>query len=73
MSWKYLFEKKVILARLQNGDATCCDTGQNDTIGKIELVPSSVLSRRSTNYKNDIQWFPSLFDEHRVNGEHLQV
>ena len=29
--------------------------GQNDTIGKIELNPSFVLSSNRTNYKNDIQ------------------
>ena len=29
--------------------------GQNDTIGKIELIPSFVLSEDNTNYKNDIQ------------------
>ena len=29
--------------------------GQNDTIGKIELNPSFVLSSNRTNCKNDIQ------------------
>ena len=33
----------------------CCDLGQNDTIGKIELNPSFVLSSVETNCKNDIQ------------------
>ena len=33
----------------------CCDMGQNDTIGKIELNPSFVLSSVETNCKNDIQ------------------
>ena len=33
----------------------CCDTGQNDIIGKIELNPSFFLSSYNTNYKNDIQ------------------
>ena len=33
----------------------CYDMGQNDTIGKIELNPSFVLSSNNTNYKNDIQ------------------
>ena len=33
----------------------CCDIGQNDTIGKIELNPSLVLSSDNTYYKNDIQ------------------
>ena len=28
---------------------------QSDTIGKIELIPSFVLSSSNTNYKNDIQ------------------
>ena len=33
----------------------CCDMGQNDTISKIELNLSFVLSSDNTNYKNDIQ------------------
>ena len=37
--------------------------GQNDTIGKIELNPSIVLSSDNTNCKNDIQLFHQLFDE----------
>ena len=37
--------------------------GQNDTIGKIELEPSIVLSSDNTNCKNDIQLFHQLFDE----------
>ena len=37
--------------------------GQNDTIGKIELNPSFVLSSDNTNCKNDIQLFLQLFDE----------
>ena len=36
-------------------DDFCCDMGQNDTIGKIELNPSFVLSSDNTNCKNDIQ------------------
>ena len=48
----------------------CCDMGQNDTIGKIELNPSFVLSSDNTNYKNDIQLFLQLFDELRVNGDY---
>ena len=54
----------------------CCNMGQNDTIGKIELNPSSVLSSDNTNCKNNIQYFLQLFDERRVNGNchyHLQV
>ena len=47
----------------------CCDMGQNDTIGKIELNQSFVLSSDNTNCKNDIQLFPQLFDELRVNGD----
>ena len=45
----------------------CCDMGQNDTIGKIELNPSFVLSSDNTNCKNDIQLFHQLFDELSVN------
>ena len=48
----------------------CCDMGQNDTIGKIELNPSFVLSSNNTNYKNDIQLFPQLFDELCVNRDY---
>ena len=33
----------------------CCDMGQNDTISKIELNSSFVLSSEETNCKNDIQ------------------
>ena len=36
-------------------NSICCDMGQNDTIGKIELNPSFVLSSDNTNCKNDIQ------------------
>ena len=43
---------------------------QSDTIGKIELIPSFVLSGNNTNCKNDIQYFLQLFDEHRVNGDY---
>ena len=41
----------------------CCDMGQNDTIGKIELKSFIVLSSDNTNCKNDIQLFLQLFDE----------
>ena len=34
-----------------------------DTIGRIELIPSIVLSSDNTNYKNIIQLFLQLFDE----------
>ena len=44
--------------------------GQNDTIDKIELIPLIVLSSEKTNYKNDIQLFPQLFNELRVNGDY---
>ena len=44
-------------------NGNCCDMGQNDTIGKIELNPSIVLSSDNTNCKNDIQLFHQLFDE----------
>ena len=48
----------------------CCDMGQNDTIGKIELNPSFVLSSDNTNCKNDIQLFLQLFDELCVNRDY---
>ena len=41
--------------QLQNKLQYCCDMSQNDTIGKIELNPSFVLSSDNTNCKNDIQ------------------
>ena len=43
--------------------------GQNDTIGKIELKLCFILSSDNTYYKNDIQLFPQLFDELRVNRD----
>ena len=43
---------------------------QSDTISKIELIPSIVLSGEKTNCTNDIQLFPQLFDELRVNGDY---
>ena len=33
----------------------CCNMGENDTIGKIELNPSFILSDKSANSRNDIQ------------------
>ena len=44
--------------------------GQNDTISKIELNPSFVLSSDETNCKNDIQLFHQLFDELSVNRDY---
>ena len=44
--------------------------GQNDTIGKIELNPSFVLSSVETNCKNDIQLFHQLFDELSVHTDY---
>ena len=35
----------------------------SDTIGRIELNPSFVLSSNNTNCKNDIQLLCQLFDE----------
>ena len=32
--------------------------GQNDTIGKIELIPSFILSSKSADSKNNIQYIP---------------
>ena len=54
----------------ENSSNWCCDMDQSDTIGKIELNPSFVLSSKSANSRNDIQLFPQLFDEHRVNGDY---
>ena len=48
----------------------CCNMGQNDTIGKIELNQSFALSSDNTNYRNDIQLFHQLFDELRVNSDY---
>ena len=35
--------------KLNEGDEGCCDMSQNDTIGKIELIPAFVLSKNKTN------------------------
>ena len=45
----------VNISTLNMQGDSCCDMGQNDTIGKIELNPSFVLSSDNTNCKNDIQ------------------
>ena len=37
-------------------DYLCCDTGQNDTIGKIELIPSLILSSTTFNSFLQSQW-----------------
>ena len=52
-----------IIPFCNSNQSRCCDMGQNDTIGKIELNPSIVLSSDNTNCKNDIQLFHQLFDE----------
>ena len=41
-----------------------------DTIGKIELIPSIVLSSDNTKYKNNIQVFLQLFDELSVHRDY---
>ena len=33
----------------ESAHSLCCDMGQNDTIGKIELIPAFVLSKIKTN------------------------
>ena len=43
--------------------------GQNDTIGKIELILSSVLSEDNTNCCNDIHEFLQQFEWSRVNRD----
>ena len=48
----------------------CCDMGQNDTIGKIELKSFIVLSSDNTDCKNDIQLFYQLFDELSVHTDY---
>ena len=48
----------------------CCDMDQSDTIGKIELFPSIVLSSDNTDCKNDIQLFHQLFDELSVHTDY---
>ena len=52
------------------GETVCCDMGQNDTIGRIELKPSIVLSSDNTDCKNDIQLFHQLFDELSVHTDY---
>ena len=57
---------QTLALQILNEDDGCCDMSQNDTIGKIELIPSIVLSSDNTKYKNDIQLFLQLFDESSV-------
>ena len=54
----------------ENLRSYCCDMDQSDTIGKIELIPSIVLSSDNTDCKNDIQLFPQLFDELSVHTDY---
>ena len=42
----------------QKYETYCCDMDQSDTIGKIELIPFSVLSTDNTNSNNRV--FPIL-------------
>ena len=42
---------------------------QNDTIGKIELIPAFVLSTDKTNCKNDIHKFLQQSEWSRVNRD----
>ena len=60
VTWDFMY---FIAYVLHARNVFCCDMGQNDTIGKIELNPSIVLSSDNTNCKNDIQLFHQLFDE----------
>ena len=60
-AWTTRVTFRVQTSLFQKG--RCCDMGQNDTIGKIELNPSIILSSDNTNCKNDIQLFHQLFDE----------
>ena len=60
----------VAQCEIANILTTCCDMDQSDTIGKIELIPSIVLSSDNTDCKNDIQLFPQLFDELSVHTDY---
>ena len=55
---------------LKRPPGSCCDMGQNDTIGKIELKIIFRLAVGISNSRNDIQLFLQLFDELRVNGDY---
>ena len=44
---------------------------ENDTFSRIqEFKQASILASDNTNYKNDLQHFSQLFDEHQVNGDY---
>ena len=60
--------RNIISLKLQGN--YCCDMGQNDTIGKIELKIIFRLAVGISNSRNDIQLFLQLFDELRVNGDY---
>ena len=57
-SGQFAFRVRGILCEFMH----CCDMGQNDTIGKIELIPSSMLSEDNTNCCNDIHKFLQQFE-----------
>ena len=47
----------------------CCDIGQNNTIGKIELFSSFDLSSRDPDCKKNIQLFLQQFEKFSVYGD----
>ena len=69
----YLVRERLEAMKLNSGDKNSKEQGlvpialslmlRYDTIGRIELIPSIVLSSDNTNYKNIIQLFLQLFDE----------
>ena len=67
---QYLQTDIVVISKLQFSIRYCCDMGQNDTIGKIELKIIFRLAVGISNSRNDIQLFLQLFDELRVNGDY---
>ena len=58
-----LSKSAIVSVVLVNQTNQCCDMDQSDTVGKIELIPSFVLSSKCANSRNDIQLFSQLFDE----------
>ena len=55
------FLKTILLFGGEDCSEVCCDMDQSDTIGKIELIPLSVLSADNANSNNNIHKFLQQF------------
>ena len=57
---------RLLYKNFLSADKHCYDIGQNDTISKIKLFPSSDLSTRDQNCHDNIQLFRQQFEKFSV-------